>query len=86
MYANTERERKTERLYALFDYGQRKRMTRAERRREAAEGRLRVLLLGASPLYAAVASSVAAKHESERVRRSAWRSHFTVGVGLVGHL
>lgn len=33
-------------------------MTRAERRREAAEGRLRVLLYGCTPLFAAVARAV----------------------------
>lgn len=37
---------------------QRRSMSRAERRREAAEGRLRVLRAGTSPLYAAVARAV----------------------------
>lgn len=43
----------------------RRRMTRAERRLEAREARLRVLLRGTSALYAAVAASVRAKHARE---------------------
>lgn len=45
----------------MHDKHGRRRMTRAERKREAAEGRLRVLLLGRSALWAAVAASVQAR-------------------------
>ena len=43
------------------EHHERRRMTRAARKREAAEGRLRVLLGGTSGLYAEVARAVSAR-------------------------